>query len=51
MNPQLRKPVNNCDLKKFLHQCNLTVGGMKGTWDQAKGGTESQGRTAGTTTQ
>ena len=32
MDPKLRKPVGDCDLK-FPHKCELTGGEMKGSWD------------------
>ncbi len=32
MNPELRKPIGDCSLK-FPHQCELTGGEMKGSWD------------------
>ncbi len=33
MDPALRKPINDCSLN-FPHQCKLTDGQMKGSWDQ-----------------
>ena len=36
MNPALRKPWNDCDLK-FPHQCSLADGRMTGNWDDAAG--------------
>ncbi|MCH7702471.1 MAG: NADH-quinone oxidoreductase subunit I [Planctomycetes bacterium] len=50
MNPALRKPLNDCDLK-FPHQCNLTEGGMNGSWDQVKGATPRQDHPAETATE
>ena len=32
MNPRLRKPVVQCDLK-FPHKCSLAGGEMRGSWD------------------
>ena len=36
MDPQLRKPINDCSLK-FPHQCQLTDGEIKGSWEEVKG--------------
>ena len=33
MDPKLRKPIKNSSLK-FPHQCNLTDGEVKGTWEE-----------------
>ncbi|MEO1998206.1 MAG: NADH-quinone oxidoreductase subunit I [Planctomycetaceae bacterium] len=33
MNPQLRKPLGDCGLK-FPHQCALTPGLVKGSWEE-----------------
>jgi NADH-quinone oxidoreductase subunit I len=33
MDPELRKPVSDCNLE-FPHQCEVTGGEMKGSWDQ-----------------
>ena len=32
MDPQLRKPFDDCSLK-FPHECELTDGEMKGSWE------------------
>ena len=36
MDPKLRKPVGDCALD-FPHQCELSDGGFKGSWDQITG--------------
>jgi len=36
MNPGLRKPLPACSLT-FPHQCQLTGGQMKGSWDEIRG--------------
>ena len=36
MNPQLRKPINDCSLK-FPHQCGISDGEMTGSWEAIKG--------------
>jgi hypothetical protein len=38
MDPELRKPVDACDLD-FPHQCEVTGGGMKGSWERDGGDT------------
>lgn len=35
LNPELRKPITDCNLK-FPHQCNLTGGQMKGSWEDVR---------------
>ena len=32
MDPELRKPISECNLD-FPHRCEVTGGGMKGSWD------------------
>jgi len=41
MDPELRKPVTSCNLD-FPHQCEITGGEMKGSWDQVKESTDNQ---------
>ena len=36
INPQHRKPIGDCSLN-FPHQCELTDGEMKGSWEAVKG--------------
>ncbi len=36
MDPELRKPLEDCSLK-FPHQCELTDGEMKGSWEGSPG--------------
>ncbi len=36
MDPQLRKPIQDCDLK-FPHQCGLADGETRGSWEEVKG--------------
>jgi hypothetical protein len=38
MNPKLRKPVADCSLD-FPHQCRISGGEMKGSWDGKHGHT------------
>ena len=35
MNPQLRKPIRECNLK-FPHKCQLNGGQMTGSWDLSR---------------
>jgi len=35
MDPNLRKPLADCELE-FPHQCNLTGGELKGSWDHGE---------------
>ena len=41
MDPELRKPVADCSLE-FPHQCEVTGGEMKGSWDQVKKSADKQ---------
>ena len=36
MDPALRKPIHDCSLE-FPHQCKVTDGEMKGSWEAVKG--------------